>query len=261
MEAVLRAAGFSSQVGALLRMPMQSPFGAVLGCTAGDLLAGVTAVIAFPDSATGWIGAVGVRPAARRRGIAQALTEAAIEWLAEQGAETVSLYATDDGRPLYERLGFVAEDNTVAWRGTVRAPVPTDHVRPLKESDRESVAAIDLTATGERRSPVLAALGPLNGWAAVDDQGALAGFALGTPWGTAHPVVATGPDHGRALLGAVVAPPHGGTLIVPESNSVAADAVRDWGLSRLNEALRMRRGPELAWRPEQQFGTFNLFWG
>ena len=260
VEAVLRAAGFSSQVGALVRMQLQSPFGVVLGCDAGGSLAGVTAAIAFPGSASGWIGAVGVRPAARRRGIARALTEAAIDWLKQQGAATVSLYATEYGRPLYEQLGFVPEDNTVAWRGTVRAPVPLGGVRPLSEADREAVTIIDRAATGEDRSPVLDALGPLDGWA-VDDNGVLRGFALRTPWGTAHPVVAADPEHGHALLGAVVAPPHGGTLIVPENNPLAADAVRAWGLGRLNEALRRRRGPELAWRPEQQFGTCNLFWG
>lgn len=261
VETVLRAAGFSSQVGALLRMPMESTEGVVLGCDAGGSLAGVTAALAFPGGASGWIGAVGVRPAARRRGIARALTEAAVTWLAERGASTISLYATDLGRPLYERLGFVAEGDTVAWRGATRAPVARGSVRALNEADRAALAAIDHAATGEDRSVVLDALGPLAGWAAVGDDGALAGFALRTPWGSASPVIATEPHHGLALLGTVVAPPHGGTLIVPESNTAAAEAVRDWGLSRLNDAVRMRLGPELAWRPEQQFGTFNLFWG
>lgn len=261
VEAVLRAAGFSSQVGALLRMPMESPHGVILGCDAGGALSGVTAALAFPGSASGWIGAVGVRPAARRRGIARTLTEAAIAWLGERGAATVSLYATDLGRPLYERLGFVAEGNTVAWRGTARAPVPLDGIRPLTEADREAVMAIDREATGEERSVVLGALAPLDGWAATSEDGALGGVALRTPWGTAFPVTATDAHHGLALLGTIVAPPHGGTLIVPESNAAAADAVRDWGLSRLNEAVRMRLGPALAWQPEQQFGTFNLFWG
>lgn len=29
----------------------------------------------------------------------------------------------------------------------------------------------------------------------------------------------------------------------------------------LNDALRMRLGPAVAWAPEGQFGLFNLFWG
>lgn len=261
MEAVLRAAGFSSQVGALLQMPMGSPHGVVLGCDAGGSLSGVTAAIAFPGGSSGWIGAVGVRPAARRHGIAQALTEGAIAWLGEQGASTVSLYATDLGMPLYERLGFVAEGNTVAWRGALRGRASMAGVRPLTDADRPAVNELDRTATGEDRAPVLAALARLDGWAAEDEHGTLAGFALRTPWGSALPVVARGREQGLALLGTVAAPPHGGTLIVPEGNGAAAAAMRDWGLTRLNSAERMRLGPELAWRPEQQFGTFNLFWG
>jgi hypothetical protein len=30
---------------------------------------------------------------------------------------------------------------------------------------------------------------------------------------------------------------------------------------RLNDALRMRLGPPVAWHPDRQFGLFNLFWG
>jgi hypothetical protein len=50
-------------------------------------------------------------------------------------------------------------------------------------------------------------------------------------------------------------------LIVPEANAAAFDAVRRWGFQRANSGERMRLGPPVAWRPERQFGLFNLFWG
>jgi GNAT superfamily N-acetyltransferase len=260
VEAVLRAAGFSSQVRTLLQMPLASPHGTVLGCDAGGTLAGVTAAVAFPNGRSGWIGAVGVRPAARRRGIATALTESAISWLHARGAATISLYATELGRPLYEQLGFVAEGNTVAWRGA-RVANFSAPLRALRETDRDTVEAIDRAATGEVRSSILDLLRPLDGLGAVDADDMVRGFALRTPWGTASPVLAGEADHGLSLLAAMVVPPGGGTLIVPEDNLAAAEAVREWRLTRLNEALRMRLGPALDWRPAQQFGTFNLFWG
>ena len=34
--------------------------------------------------------------------------ETAMEWCAREGVETVILHASDEGRPLYERLGFEA---------------------------------------------------------------------------------------------------------------------------------------------------------
>lgn len=45
-------------------------------------------------------------PAHRRRGVARRLMEAMLAWCREQGYATVSLHATDAGRPLYEALGF-----------------------------------------------------------------------------------------------------------------------------------------------------------
>ena len=53
----------------------------------------------------------------------------------------------------------------------------------------------------------------------------------------------------------------GGPLVDPDGNLAAGDALRAWRFVRLNDALRMRLGPAVAWNPDQQFGLFNLFWG
>ena len=42
----------------------------------------------------------------RRRGIARRLMEHMVEWCREEGFTEVSLHASDDGRPLYESMGF-----------------------------------------------------------------------------------------------------------------------------------------------------------
>ena len=44
----------------------------------------------------------------RRKGLARKLMKTAMEWCAREGVETVVLHASDEGRPLYERLGFEA---------------------------------------------------------------------------------------------------------------------------------------------------------
>jgi ribosomal protein S18 acetylase RimI-like enzyme len=49
-----------------------------------------------------------VEPAWRRRGIADALMRAVLQALAARGIRRIVLHASDDGRRLYERLGFVA---------------------------------------------------------------------------------------------------------------------------------------------------------
>lgn len=42
----------------------------------------------------------------RRRGLARKIVEAMINWCRKQGFGSVLLYASNDGRPLYEKLGF-----------------------------------------------------------------------------------------------------------------------------------------------------------
>jgi GNAT superfamily N-acetyltransferase len=54
----------------------------------------------------GYVNAVYVRPAYRRRGIASRLMQQAIAWASERGCAGVRLRSSDEGRILYERLGF-----------------------------------------------------------------------------------------------------------------------------------------------------------
>jgi GNAT superfamily N-acetyltransferase len=46
-------------------------------------------------------------PKVRRKGLARRLMLLMIQWLKEQGFSSVALHASDEGRPLYETLGFI----------------------------------------------------------------------------------------------------------------------------------------------------------
>jgi hypothetical protein len=188
-----------------------------------------------------------------------------VEWLRARGAGTVLLFATDLGRPVYERYGFVAEGGATAWRGVSGSGLPTaasarPELRALREEDRPAVRALDRMATGERREVVLDALRPLSGVAAERD-GELEGSAIASAWGAGVAITASGPEAGERLLASATRGPGGGTVIVPDANAAAQDALRRWSFARLNDGERMRLGPPLAWRPDWQWGLFNLFWG
>src|SRR6266536_950147 len=92
----------------------------------------------------------GIRPA----------TEAAVAWLRERGAGTIQLYATDMGRPIYERLGFVAEGACVALGGRWQPGPPTGAVRAARPDDLQAAQAVDREATGEDRAALLTSLWP-----------------------------------------------------------------------------------------------------
>jgi ribosomal protein S18 acetylase RimI-like enzyme len=256
---LLSRAAFGPTVSRLVAFPRTSPHGDVLVAENGDgAAAGAVCCVSF--GATGWIGALGVAPEARRHGLGRALTEAAIARLHERGASTVLLFATDMGRPLYERLGFVIEGAATAWRGTAGA-IPTGvRIRRLREDDRAAVGEIDRGATGEDRSNLLEALHPLAG-VAGDRAGALVGWAAKAPYGAGIAICAGDDEAGVALMAAAANGPAPATLVIPDANAAAMANLRRWGFRPANAGERMRLGPPVAWRPERQFGLFNLFWG
>ncbi len=54
----------------------------------------------------GYILNVYTQPDYRGRGLARRTVQAAVDWCAEQGIRVVILHASDQGRPIYESLGF-----------------------------------------------------------------------------------------------------------------------------------------------------------
>jgi hypothetical protein len=211
--------------------------------------------------ATGWIGALGVLPRSRGRGVGAALTEGAVGWLRSRGATSVLLYATEAGRPVYERVGFTAAGRARAWRGSPTLRGRPDGLRPLRPGDREALRAVDERATGERRDAVLDAIAPLRGLASERD-GALSGYLLTSPWGAGPAVVAADPESGVDLLAAARGATQGQPILtLPDANAAGVAALQSWGFTAVNQAERMCLGPQPDWRPEQVFGMFNLFWG
>src|SRR4051812_39959863 len=196
VAATLRGAGLGANVGRLLEFPHRAPDSAVLVARRNGDVVGGAAVAGFGE--TGWIGALGVAGLARRRGMGTALTEAAVAWLRDHGARTVMLYATEAGRPVYERVGFESEGEAHAWRDVAAPPraAPPPGVRSLEPDDDAVLRALDAAATGEDRGAVFDALGPpANGAGlAVERDGRVTGTALRSPWGLGPSIVAEDAD-------------------------------------------------------------------
>ncbi|NUW36104.1 GNAT family N-acetyltransferase [Nonomuraea sp. SMC257] len=86
-----------------------------------------------------------------RQGLARALMEHALE---EAGDRTVSLHATEQGRPLYERLGFRTVGRVAKHTG-VFAGEPSGATRPATGDDLGAILALDAEIFGTDRSEVL----------------------------------------------------------------------------------------------------------
>jgi GNAT superfamily N-acetyltransferase len=100
-----------------------------------------------------------------RRGLGRALMEHVI---AEAGEATVTLFATDMGRPLYEKLDFQPVRRNVSFVGTFRpdradasgnAPTaPAGLTRAATEADLPAILAVDRAAFGADRGHILTRL-------------------------------------------------------------------------------------------------------
>jgi hypothetical protein len=98
-----------------------------------------------------------------RRGLGRALMEHVI---AEAGDATVTLFATDLGRPLYEKLGFAPVRRSVSFVGAFRpgpagASAPAGaagFTRAATEADLPAILAVDRAAFGADRGRIVSRL-------------------------------------------------------------------------------------------------------
>ncbi len=80
--------------------------GATVAAGAGVILIEYHPSPRDPRPRRAWAVNVYTEPAFRRRGLGRRLMNAMIEWCREQGYENLVLHASDEGRPLYESMGF-----------------------------------------------------------------------------------------------------------------------------------------------------------
>lgn len=222
----------------------------------------VGTAVATSYGRSGWIGHVFVRPDLRGRGLGTALTLAAMAKLEVAGCESILLAATDAGRHLYERLGFVVESNYHELRGdSVPKDAELSPFRPLLRSDLRELTRADLEMSGDDRAAVLARLANY-AWG-LTRSGTMLGAVLPVPWGGAAAWL--GPDATEAERAALVrilrtVGSVGDEVIVypPDENRRALELFRDQGFEELRLVPRMRLGKPLAWSAAATWNPLSL---
>ncbi|MHB1260482.1 MAG: GNAT family N-acetyltransferase [Thermoplasmatota archaeon] len=88
-----------------------------------------------PLTMWGYVLSIYTEPQARRRGLARALVDACIEHAREAGCTRACLHASEEGRPLYEELGFERTDEMwLDLRPIEEQPAAKRGARPAKTS-------------------------------------------------------------------------------------------------------------------------------
>lgn len=197
-----------------------------------------------------WLSHVIVHADHRGQGIAARLLDHLLERLDSQGVATVSLIATEAGRPLYLKKGFTDEleyvflecGNAVAGGQTTDGPAHP-RLRAARASDAPTLLHLDRQACGEDRRELLAPhLAEATVWEA---DGVCRGFWL--PGLGEGLVVAEEASAGCELLAARLTKQS--KVALPAANQTALCFLADRGWREVRRAWRMRRGPALDWRP------------
>ena len=231
----------------------------------GDRIVGTG--VGTRNGPVGWVGTIFVDAERRGAGLGTALTERTCDALEAAGCRTLALVATEQGRPLYERMGFTVVD----WYVTVEREAPDPaagagaaaadrDLAVFGPADVREAASLDRAATGEDREHLLAAFASIPGGLALrDTAGALRGFVVRAPWGGGA-TIAPGIAHARLLLSARLAaaqPGHrirAGTLL---SNAAGLAVLAADGWTEAWRAPRLHRGEPIAWDPAAIWGQFN----
>jgi predicted GNAT family N-acyltransferase len=151
--------------------------GSVFGVrdSAGDLVG--TAVVVRFDPGLAALGMVLVARRYGRRGLGRRLVTHA---LADADVAVTLLYATAEGRPLYEALGFATVGTLHTHEGVPVAGEAAEAAagsRPLQPSDTRTVLDLDTIASGADRAALLGRLAAAERLRVTERDGRMTGYA------------------------------------------------------------------------------------
>ena len=226
------------------------------GCFAaeeGGRVCGTATTISF-ENRFAWVGMVLVDPEYRSRGIGTRLLERAIEHLDDLKIPAIKLDATPQGKPLYEKLGFVSEYEIERWTlkrsASQAAKASGPGTRDLLSPELlESICKVDQEIFGADRSFLLKSLheDAPEFTAGIWNAGVIEGYAFGRRGSFADqlgPWMARDASTARQLLETFLAHSSRESLVVDylKSNAIAGGLLKTFGFSYARVLTRMYRG-------------------
>ncbi len=216
------------------------------------------------NGAVGWIGTIFVEPAWRGQGLGRAITQSIIGSLDGAGCRTLALVATDEGRQLYERMGFEVQTQYRILQAVGLPPIDApDGVRSFEADDLPGLIDLDREGTGEDRAHAITRFAaPETTRVLVNparDDDSLDAFVIRAPWGSGATVART-PEAALRVITARrrAAGPEGRVRVgLLDENAEGMARLAEVGFRLLWSAPRMVRGEPHDWHPEWIYGQFN----
>lgn len=211
-------------------------------------IVGVGAAIILEDTA--WLAHIIVHSGHRNRGIGGAITRRLMEITGENKCRTVSLIATDLGRPVYLKSGFVDQEDYLFFerKGPLGEAKVSSNIRVYADADRQAVAELDRKLSGESRERLLDK--NLTGAYLHFDRERLDGYFL--PELGEGLVMADNEKSGLELLRLKLS--RAVKNVLPAGNQIGTAFMLNNGYREVKRAKRMVWGQSFPWKPEHMFG-------
>jgi len=212
------------------------------------------------NGAVGWIGTIFVEPAWRGRGLGRSITQSIIGRLDGAGCRALALVATNEGRQLYERMGFEVQTQYRILQAVGLPPIDApDGVRSFETGDLPGVVALDREGTGEDRTHAITRFAAPETARVLANGDGVDAFVIRAPWGGGATVART-PDAALRIITARrrAAGPEGRVRVgLLDENAEGMARLTEVGFRLLWSAPRMVRGEPRDWHPEWIYGQFN----
>lgn len=198
------------------------------------------------------LGLVIVSPDCQGRGVGKTLLNTL---LAELEGTTVRLHATPEGKPLYEKLGFVTTGNIRQYQSrelaTITAPILPDdcQFRLLSADDAATLTELDVLSSGMQRAVLYQALLDADNQAHTQKalmltrDGQPAGFGMLRKFGRGYaigPLVAASLDDAKLLVAQLLSEGTGHFVRIDiEKTSGLSDWLTELGLTCVDEPTTM----------------------
>jgi ribosomal protein S18 acetylase RimI-like enzyme len=232
----------------------------------GDIIVGCGGITIMGSIA--YIALIATEPQYQHRGVATHLMGVLVDFGIQHGCSTILLDATASGKPVYERLNFVVEDEVAWWKYTSQntLALPSDKLSlvPFHHINFAEVAAFDARGYGANREHVLATYfedDPSFIRLVRDEAGQLQGYMLvQAETHVVGPWMATSPEAAYKLLTWCLTnyrslPPE---VVVSSSNSAATELLKRSGFEVMHRYTHMRSGTPLdPARRQAVFGQIN----
>ncbi|WP_248447825.1 GNAT family N-acetyltransferase [Sinorhizobium meliloti] len=220
-----------------------------------DIVVGTTLTTRFGDCAT--INMVIVSEGMRGRGLGRRLMEAGLD--AARGVPC-RLVATQEGLPLYEKIGFRQVGDILQCQGFCAAmEIPID-VEWMQSGDLAEIAALDEVAFGADRSKLISYMKDIGRFAVIRRDERVVGFSATRAFGRGEvigPVVAENLDNARKLIQFQIAVRRDGFLRIDTPNDSGLSRwLAECGLVHVGGATAMQRGGQII--PASRVKTFAL---